>query len=117
LKNILLVDDSKVSRTLTRLMLEKLGYVIVGEAVDGRDGIEKFNALDVDLILTDIEMPNLDGLKMIAILKEQNPKIHIIALSSIANSQMLQEALKYHTPVIRKPLKEEKFLNALALLK
>ena len=116
LEKVLIVDDSKFSRNTTRKLLESLGHTIVGEAVDGKDGLTKCKELKPDLIITDIEMPDINGIEMIKELNETNLLTKIIILSSVVNSQVMQEALKYRTPVIKKPLKEAKFLSALELL-
>lgn len=64
-KTILTVDDSKSIREAVRFSLEPLGYNIV-EAEDGVEGIEQLKAEKVDLVITDLNMPNMDGLEFIA---------------------------------------------------
>jgi two-component system chemotaxis response regulator CheY len=62
--NILTVDDSASLRMTTRLALSGAGYVVT-EAVDGLDGLEKARTRRFDAILTDINMPRMDGSRMI----------------------------------------------------
>ena len=62
--HILTVDDSASMRMTTRLALSGAGYSIT-EAVDGLDGLEKARTRRFDLIVTDINMPRMDGLRMI----------------------------------------------------
>jgi two-component system chemotaxis response regulator CheY len=62
--NILTVDDSASMRMTTRLALSAAGYAIT-EASDGLDGLEKAKTRRFDLIVTDINMPRMDGLRMI----------------------------------------------------
>jgi two-component system chemotaxis sensor kinase CheA len=57
---LLVVEDSLVVRRLTQAILERAGYEVV-TAEDGREGLTQLDATHVDLVLTDIEMPNLDG--------------------------------------------------------
>ena len=64
-KTILTVDDSKSIREAVRFALEPLGYNIV-EAEDGVEGIDQLNNETVDLVITDLNMPNMDGLEFIA---------------------------------------------------
>ncbi|TLM65956.1 MAG: response regulator [Deltaproteobacteria bacterium] len=59
-KKILVVDDSATVRQAVRIPLEKTDYLCI-EAVDGRDALARLAAESVDLIITDINMPNLDG--------------------------------------------------------
>ncbi|MBQ2802326.1 MAG: response regulator [Lachnospiraceae bacterium] len=61
--NILIVDDSRTSRKILSNILTAQGYVIVGEAIDGKDGVEKFKELKPDIVTLDITMPVMDGLE------------------------------------------------------
>ena len=64
MKRILTVDDSASIRQMVGFTLRKVGYEVV-EAVDGKDGLAKVEAGKFDLIVTDLNMPNLDGLGLI----------------------------------------------------
>ena len=66
--NILTVDDSASIRLTTRLALTSAGYKVT-EAVDGADGLAKMKSGSFDLIVTDLNMPNMDGLTMIRSLR------------------------------------------------
>ena len=116
MKKVLIVDDSKFSREVNKKLLKKLEYNVVGEAIDGLDGMQKFKELSPDLIVTDLEMPNLDGISMIKEIRRYNSEIKIIVVSSIVNSQIIQEVLKLKASVIKKPIKEDRLLNAIKLL-
>jgi len=116
LKKVLIVDDSKFSRNMIRKMLEDAEYEVIGEAVDGLDGVEKLKELSPDLVLTDIEMPNLDGISMIKEMRSYNNDINILIISSVANSQVMQEAMQLKISVLKKPLKAERLFNAIKLL-
>lgn len=113
---ILLIDDSKISRDRTRNILKKLEFEFIREAVDGLDGLKKYKELSPDLLITDIEMPNLDGISMIQKIREEDNKIGIIVLSSIQNPQTIQKIQQLNATVIKKPLKETHLLNAMKLL-
>lgn len=63
-KSILCVDDSASMRQMVRMTLAGGGYAVT-EAVDGADGLAKAKANGFDLVLTDLNMPNLDGLGLI----------------------------------------------------
>ena len=116
MKKVLIVDDSKFSREVNKKLLKKLEYNVVGEAIDGVDGVQKFKKLSLDLIVTDLEMPNLDGISMIKEIRSYNSDIKIIVVSSIVNSQIIQEVVKLKASVIKKPIKEDRLLNAIKLL-
>ena len=70
-KTILTVDDSKSIREAVRFALEPLGYDIV-EAEDGVDGLDQLDKHSVDLVITDLNMPNLDGLQFIERVRQED---------------------------------------------
>jgi two-component system chemotaxis response regulator CheY len=63
-KVIMTVDDSASVRQMVSFTLKQSGYDVV-EAVDGKDGLQKLAGTRVDMIITDLNMPNLDGIGMI----------------------------------------------------
>jgi len=65
MKRILTVDDSASVRQMVSFTLQKAGYE-VAEAVDGRDGLGKAAGGKFDLIITDLNMPNVDGIQLIS---------------------------------------------------
>ena len=77
---ILIIDDESQIRSMLRLMLERAGYEIA-EAPDGIDGIRQYRENPADLIITDLIMPNKDGIGMIIELKKEFPEVKIIAMS------------------------------------
>src|SRR5210317_2056513 len=77
---ILIIDDESQIRSMLRLMLERVGYEVV-EAPDGIEGIRKYREKPADLIITDLIMPNKDGIGMIIDLKNEFPEVKIIAMS------------------------------------
>lgn len=67
---LLIVDDSTMLRDMLSYALNEGGYSDVVEAVDGIDGLEKAKSATYDLIITDINMPNMDGLSYIEELRK-----------------------------------------------
>ena len=80
MENILIIDDETPIRSMVRLILERAGYT-VREAQDGIEGIRVFRETPADLIITDLIMPNKDGIGMIIELKKDFPALKIIAMS------------------------------------
>jgi CheY-like chemotaxis protein len=78
---ILLIDDDDQFRMLLRRMLEKAGYSDIEEAKDGGLGVKLFRQRPFDLVITDIIMPDKEGLETIMELTGDYPQIKIIALS------------------------------------
>ena len=67
---LLIVDDSTMLRDMLNYALNEGGYTDVTEAVDGVDGLEKAKAASYDLVITDVNMPNMDGLSLIGELRK-----------------------------------------------
>jgi YesN/AraC family two-component response regulator len=80
METILIIDDEAQIRSMVRLILERAGYT-VREAQDGSDGIRLFREDPAELIITDLIMPNKDGIGMIIELKKDFPDLKIIAMS------------------------------------
>ncbi len=80
MESILIIDDETQIRSMVRLILEREGYV-VAEAPDGVEGIRLFRQKPADLIITDLIMPNKDGIGMMIELKKEFPDAKIIAMS------------------------------------
>ena len=62
MKTILTVDDSATMRQMVGFVLKGAGYEVI-DAVDGRDALSRLNGREINLILSDINMPNMDGLE------------------------------------------------------
>ena len=90
--NILYVEDDAALLQETRTILEKI-FKSVDVARNGAEGLLKFTQHSYDLVITDIEMPELNGLEMSSKIKEVNPQIPIIVISAYSNSSYLIEAI------------------------
>lgn len=77
---ILVVDDDDQIRSLLRRMLQKFGHDVI-DAVDGKDALEKYTLNPTDLVITDILMPEKEGIQTIMELRRDFPDAKIIAIS------------------------------------
>ena len=77
---VLVIDDEPQIRSMLRMMLERAGHE-VEEAPDGIEGIRIYRNNPADLIISDLIMPNKDGIGMIIELKKEFPDVKIIAMS------------------------------------
>ncbi len=112
---ILIIDDEPQIRSMLRLMLERDGYEVV-EAPDGIEGIRAYRQKPTDLIITDLIMPNKDGIGMIIELKKEFPDVKIIAMSGGGLNKpegYLQGAQKLGAAcTLTKPIDREEMLRS-----
>ncbi len=91
-KKIMIVDDSKTIRQQVSFTLTKGGYEVI-EAEDGVDGIEKLKAnKDVAMVISDVNMPNMNGLEMVEKLKAEGSTVPVIMLTTEGASDLIQRA-------------------------
>ncbi|SMC44603.1 response regulator [Rhizobium sp. RU36D] len=90
---ILTVDDSASIRMTTRIALTNAGYQVT-EAVDGSDGLAKLNGGSFDLVITDLNMPNMDGLTMIRELRKipAHMGIPVVFLTTESDGEIKSQA-------------------------
>jgi chemotaxis protein histidine kinase CheA/ActR/RegA family two-component response regulator len=94
-KSILLAEDSAITRAMVARLLRMLGYD-VREAADGAQALRALEVQDVDLLLTDVEMPNVDGIELIRRVRAQDKlrRLPIIVLSTRGSAEDKQRALR-----------------------
>jgi two-component system, response regulator PdtaR len=88
---VLLVDDEALIRMGMRVMLQDLGYHVVGEAADGQEAIEKVATLNPDVVIMDIKMPVMDGLEATRRIMAAHP-VPIIVLTAYGQRSLVEEA-------------------------
>lgn len=81
-KSVLIVDDHPGFRVSARRMLEASGYAVVGEAADGEAAVATADALAPDLVLLDVQLPDLDGFEVAARLQGLEPAPEVVLTSS-----------------------------------
>lgn len=117
-KKILVVDDSAAIRQSVTFVLQQEGYEIV-EASDGAEGLEIIKANPVDMVVSDVNMPNMDGITMVAKIREiaDFKFIPIIILTTESqNSKMDEGKAAGATGWIVKPFTSEKLLTVVKKL-
>ncbi|WP_320170589.1 response regulator [Maridesulfovibrio sp.] len=118
-KHILIVDDSKTVRNLVAFIMKKEGFKVT-TAEDGLDGLEKLYSLDhVDLIISDVNMPRMDGFTYIRTVREQDAykDIPIIVLSTEGQEKDIQTGLSLGANLYMvKPAQPEKMVKNIKML-
>jgi len=112
--NILIVEDSPTMRQLISFALKRIRGVRIVEAGDGVDGLKKVSAEKFDMIFTDINMPVMDGLKLISLVREDaNHKgIPIVVITTEGAQEDRQRALALGADdYITKPIQPNRILE------
>ena len=90
---ILIIDDEEVVRVLLRSALEEAGYEVT-EAANGRQGLDLYRRKPVDLVITDIVMPELNGLDMLLELTREFLHAKVIAISGAGGGKNVLDVAK-----------------------
>ena len=113
-KTVLITDDAMFMRVTLRNMLVNNGYVVVGEAVNGQDAVEKYAACKPDVVLMDITMPIMDGILACRAIKESDPNAKIIMCTAMGQKNMVVEAIQAGAKdFIVKPFKPDRVLESI----
>ncbi len=111
---ILVVDDEDVIRDLIGTVLEEGGYRVL-TATDGRGAVTLFreHVSEIDLILLDMQMPDLDGRQTLALLREVSPTVRVIMATGFAFQEVVEQVRKAGVlTVLHKPFHIEELLAA-----
>lgn len=109
MSNIMIVDDSPIIRQSLRAILEGLGHRIVKEAPNGKEALEFYEGNDIDLVTMDIEMPGINGIEVVRLIREQDPSAVIVMVSSVEDRGKVFEAIKLGAKhYFVKPFSEDK---------
>jgi len=112
-----LIEDNENNRYLLRLLLEHAGFEVV-MAADGRSGLDLARREAPDVILLDIQMPEMDGYQVAAALKSDPvlARIPIVGVSSFAMPGDRDKAMRYgFAGYIEKPVDPERFANSVMM--
>lgn len=111
--SVLLIDDSKSARLDLRDFLESVGHQVL-EATHGKEGLEVFHLKKTDIIVTDLEMPEMGGLTFISELKSTHPHIPIIVISGTGTLAEAIETFRLGaSDYLVKPFKQQEIASAI----
>ena len=112
--NVLIVEDSPTMRQLIAFALKRIRGVRIVEANDGVDGLKKLSSERFDLILTDINMPIMDGLKLVSLVRNDSnyKSIPIVVITTEGAQEDRERALALGAnDYITKPIQPTKILD------
>jgi DNA-binding NtrC family response regulator len=90
---LLLVDDEVQVRTMLQVYLENHGY-IVETAVNGRDALTKMDETDYDLVVTDYNMPEVDGSAVLQHIRQYRPSLPVVIMTGVGSCSVAVQTLK-----------------------
>lgn len=115
-KTVLVVDDAIVVRQVVSIALKGIGIKVI-EAVNGKDALAKLKDVDVDLIVTDLNMPEMNGIDFIRNLRAMNAYrfLPVIMLTTVSQEEMVKEGKAAGaTGWLLKPFNGRKVLDAVS---
>ena len=115
---VLVVDDEQDIRKVIRMSLEKLGYYVV-EAEDGQQAITLLNEgehpMVIDVIITDVRMPNINGIEAIDYYQREYPSVPLVVLTGFPDIHLAIQLMKRGvTDYLVKPVDRERLTDAVA---
>jgi len=113
---VLLVDDQEIlrRRLLRMAVWETAGFQVVGEASDGREALERMKLSPVDLLLTDIRMPGMDGMDLVREARRDGLASCLVLVSGYQEFSLAREALQYGVfDYLVKPVRPEELASLL----
>jgi len=114
MKTVLIVDDSSFMRRLIKKIVTKNGYDVVGEADNGKLGIEKYKELNPDLVTMDLVMDEMNGLDALKHIIEIDPNANVIMISSMGQDVIVRDAIVLGAKdFLLKPLDEKTIMEAI----
>lgn len=91
---VLIIDDSTFTRRMIRDVLEANGYEVVGEAVNGIDGIHLYKQLQPKIVILDIVMSGMDGIQTLQLIRACDEHANVIICSAMGQQALVLDALK-----------------------
>ncbi|MHC5039306.1 MAG: response regulator [Planctomycetota bacterium] len=111
---VLTVDDSRVTLKILRKLLAETEFEVVGEARQGEEALSLFRDLNPDLVILDIVMPDMDGVKILEGIRGLDPGAKVVMVSSLGTKEKVMECLeKGAKNFLMKPYEKEDLLKVL----
>jgi CheY-like chemotaxis protein len=106
---IVIVDDDPSFLATARLLLEAEGFVVVGEALNGLDGVAAATELDPDIVLVDVNLPDIDGFEVVERLADGGgaPRVVLTSIRSASDFGNLIEKSRAHAFITKAELSGE----------
>ena len=114
-KRLLVTDDAMIIREMIKDTVTENGWEIAGEATNGQEAIEQYQALKPDAMTLDLVMPEYDGLHALRGIMEADSDARILVVSALDQTDVLKEALSIGArDFIVKPFEKDRLIGALS---
>ena len=116
---VMVVEDKEFQRKQIVQILESEGYEVVASAGDGKEAVQLYDrfARDLDLITTDLDMPNLDGYALLYEITQKKPRARIVFISDETTKTVLADLLKMGAAdFILKPIQRGRLLERIKMV-
>ena len=112
--DVLIADDLKFIKLVLQELVEKAGFRVVGEASNGQEAVELYQAKRPDVVLMDITMPKMDGLAALKQILAVDPEAKVIMCSALGQQSLIVQALQLGAKdFIVKPFREDRVIGAI----
>lgn len=113
--NLVMIDDDVLALTKLRMLIQLKNIHIVGEFTQPEDALQYIRTHDVDIVITDMKMPRIDGIELIQQVKQNKPKTEVIAISSYKDFNYVKDSFKEGSVdyILKHSLSEEVVTHAL----
>lgn len=110
---ILVIDDAKFIRTMLKRMIKEFGYETI-EATNGREALDIICKDQPDIVITDIHMPEMDGIELLTVLRDTQTNVRVIVVSADIQEVTKGKCIELGvSEVLNKPPNKEKLQNAI----
>lgn len=92
---VIVEDEVRIRKGIAKMIESQTEHVVLGEAVNGEEGLEMVLRFKPDLVITDVRMPKMDGLEMVKNLYERKIPLHAVILSGYSEFEYAQRAIRY----------------------
>lgn len=116
MRRIVIADDEPITRMDLCEILQENGYLVAGEASDGFDAVEMCRKKKPDLVLMDVKMPFLDGIKAAKVIVNENLALSVILLSAYSGNEFVEQAKEAGVMgYLIKPVDEKTLLTSIEI--
>ena len=113
--SVLIVEDELALRESFQFLLQNL-FAEVDTAEDGQEALNKMDERDYDIVLTDLSMPRMSGLRLVDTIRKKSPSQIVVAISAHDDEEFSEALAPYNVKLLTKPLEMDELFETLVPL-